>query len=350
MQQMSKLSSYIFIVLVLGFSSCKKQEIGPQCPTCVDENITVKYDDVLIGCEGNFGWGNASISLYNPTNTSITNTVFQNINGYPLGDVLQSMTEYNGKLFVVVNNSGNIEILDTATYQKTATISGLTSPRYFCGINNSQAYVSDLFSNQIAILDLGSNSVIGSINTGGWTEEMLLVNDKVYVCRPDTNFILQINASTNSIEDTIVVGKGPSSLVLDNNNKIWALSSGGINDEQAELNQIDPSTNSISKTMVFSDLSNSPNNLKISSNGETIYYLNNGVNQLSIYASSLPSSSIINQNGALFYGLGISPTNDIYVSDAVDYVQSGIVYRYDSTASLIHQFSVGIIPQGFWFK
>ncbi len=37
-------------------------------------------------------------------------------------------------------------------------------------------------------------------------------NNRVYACRPDTNFILQINASTNSIEDTIVVGKGPSSL------------------------------------------------------------------------------------------------------------------------------------------
>ena len=72
----------------------------------LDENITVKYDDVLIGCEGNFGWGNASISLYNPTDNSITNTIFQNINGYAIGDVLQSITEYNGKLFVVVNNSG----------------------------------------------------------------------------------------------------------------------------------------------------------------------------------------------------------------------------------------------------
>ena len=347
---MSKFSSYIFIVFVLGFASCKKQEIGPQCPTCVDENITVKYDDVLIGCEGNFGWGNASISLFNPTNNSITNTVFQNINGYALGDVLQSMTEYNGHLFVVVNNSGKIEVLDTATYQKTATISGLTSPRYFCGINNSKAYVSDLFSNQIAILDLGSNAVIGSINTGGWTEEMLLVNDKVYVCRPDTNFILQINATTNTIEDTIILAKGPSSLVLDSDNKLWALSSGGINDELGELNQIDPSTNNIIQKMVFSDISNSPNNLKISPDGETIYYLNNGVNQLSIYASSLPTTSIISQNGALFYGLGISPTNDVYVSDAVDYVQAGIVYRYDSTASLVHQFSVGIIPQGFWFK
>ena len=61
---------------------------------------------------------------------------------------------------------------------------------------------------------------------------MLLFNNKVYACRPDTNFILQINASTNSIEDTIFVGKGPSSLVLDNNNKLWVLSSGGMNEEQ----------------------------------------------------------------------------------------------------------------------
>jgi len=347
---MIRLNFHILILLCLGIASCKKKEIGPQCPTCIEEDIAIKYDDVLIGCEGNFGWGNASISLFNPTNNSIANTVFQNINGYALGDVLQSITEHNGHLFAVVNNSGKIEVLDTATYQKTATINGLTSPRYFCGINNSKAYVSDLFSDQIAILDLANNSVIDNINAGGWTEEMLLFNNQVYACRPDTNFILQINASTNSIEDTIVVGKGPSSLVLDNNNKLWVLSSGGINEEQGELNQIDPTSNNIIQTMVFSDISNSPNNLKISPDGETIYYLNNGVNQLSIYAFSLPSSSFINQNGALFYGLGISPTNDIYVSDAVDYVQSGIVYRYDSSASLIHQFSVGIIPQGFWFK
>ena len=347
---MIRLNFHILILLCLGVASCKKTEIGPQCPTCIEEDIAIKYDDVLIGCEGNFGWGNASISLFNPTNNSITNTVFQNINGYALGDVLQSMTEYNGKLFAVVNNSGKIEVLDTATYQKIATINGLTSPRYFCGINNSKAYVSDLFSDQIAILDLANNSVIGNINAGGWTEEMLLFNNKVYACRPDTNFILQINASTNSIEDTIIVGKGPSSVVLDNNNKLWVLSSGGMHEEQGELNQIDPSTNLVIKKLVFADITTSPNNLKISPHGETMYYLNNGVNQLSIYATSLPASSIINQNGALFYGLGISPTHDIYISDAVDYVQSGIIYRYDSTASLKDQFSVGIIPQVFWFK
>lgn len=347
---MSRNNLYIFLILFIGMASCKKQEIGPQCPTCFEDNIAVKYNDVLIGCEGNFGWGNSSLSLYNPSDTSITNSVFQNINGYALGDVMQSMTEYNGKLYVVVNNSGKIEILDTATYQKTITISGLTSPRFFCGINSSKAYVSDLFSNQITILDLSSNSVIGNITTNGWTEEMLLVNDKIFVTRPDTNFILQINASTDVIEDTIVVAKGPSSIVLDNNNQLWVLSSGGTNEEQGELNQIDPSTNSIIQTMVFGDINDSPNNLKTSPSGEEIYYLNNGISKLSIYDTALPFTSIVTQNGALFYGLGISPTHDIYVSDAVDYVQSGIVYRYDSTATLIHQFVVGIIPQGFWFK
>jgi len=346
---MTKHSLYIFALFTVVFISCKKQEIGPQCPTCV-EDVVVKYNDVLIGCEGNFGWGNATLSLYNPTDTSITNSIFQNINGYALGDVLQSMTAHNGNLYVVVNNSGKIEILDTASYQKTASITGLTSPRYFCGINNTKAYVSDLYSNQISIIDLSSNTVTGNIVTNGWTEAMLLVNDKVFVCRPDTNFILQINASTDVIEDTIIVSKGPSSIVMDSNNKLWVLSSGGINEEQGELNQVDPVSNSIIQTMTFSDVNDSPNNLKIDPNGQSLYYLNNGVQQLSIYDTSLPTISIINQNGALFYGLGISPTNDIYVSDAVDYVQTGVVYRYDSTATLLHQFSVGIIPQGFWFK
>jgi len=346
---MSKNNLYL-LLLVFAFASCKKQEIGPQCPTCVEATIEIKYNDVLIGCEGNFGWGNASLSLYDPLENSVTNSVFQNVNGYALGDVLQSMTEYNGKLFVVVNNSGKIEILDTTNYQKTATITGLTSPRYFCGINSSKAYVSDLYSNQIAILDLSSNTLSGNIVTNGWTEEMLLVNNKVFVCRPDTNFVLQINATTDVIEDTIVVAKGASSIVLDNNNKLWVLSSGGINEEQGELNQIDPSTNTIIQTMVFSDINASPSNLKVAPNGTDLYFLNDGVSQLSINDNSLPTSSIINQNGALFYGIGISPTNDIYVSDAIDFVQAGIVYRYDSTAALVDQFSVGIIPQGFWFK
>lgn len=72
---------------------------------------------------------------------------------------------------------------------------------------------------------------------------------------------------------------------------------------------------------------------------------------MSILDDLVPSNPIINNTGSVFYGLGIDPFNNaIYVADALDYVQSGVVYRYDSLGNLNDQYSVGIIPQSFWFK
>ena len=48
---------------------------------------------------------------------------------------------------------------------------------------------------------------------------------------------------------------------------------------------------------------------------------------------------------------GVDPrTGEIYVADAVDYSQAGLVRRYSSDGKLIDQFRVGINPNGFAFK
>jgi len=71
---------------------------------------------------------------------------------------------------------------------------------------------------------------------------------------------------------------------------------------------------------------------------------------MSIDANTLASTPFISNNNNNFFGLGVHPINeDIYVADALDFVQSGIVFRYSSTASLINQFTVGIIPGRFSF-
>ena len=51
------------------------------------------------------------------------------------------------------------------------------------------------------------------------------------------------------------------------------------------------------------------------------------------------------------YGIGVNPRNgEIYVADAVDYAQAGVVRRYSDDGTLIDQFRVGINPNGFAFK
>ena len=48
---------------------------------------------------------------------------------------------------------------------------------------------------------------------------------------------------------------------------------------------------------------------------------------------------------------GVNPHNgEIYVADAVDYSQAGVIRRYSPDGTLLDQFRVGINPNGFAFK
>jgi len=295
---------YIFGFFLLLFS-CKKDKLGPQCVSCIATNIDTSNSNVVVINEGNFGFGNASIFNYDEQSNLVSQNLFQQKNNLPLGDVAQSMISFNGKGYIVVNNSNKIEVVNLTDFSSIATITGFNSPRYFLPINNSKAYVTDLYSNSIQIVDLTSNTITGNIAVNGWTEQLLAFKDTAYVCDMTNDNLLLFNTLNNTFIDSIKVGKSPNSLIKDKNNNIWILCDGGIN--------------------------------------QNIYEMN-------INDSILPSAPLIYSNGNLFYGLGINPiSNQIYVSDAIDYVQNGIVFRYDSIGVLIYQFQSGIIPSDFLF-
>ena len=340
------------ISTLLLLFSCKKDKLGPQCISCEDNLVqNTANTDVLIINEGNFGWGNSSLTLYNKANNQLTQNVYwQQNNNTALGDVAQSMTQFNGLGYIIVNNSSKIEVVRMDNFSSVATISGFNSPRYFLPINNNKAYVTDLYSNSIQIVNLINNSISGNIAVNGWTEELLQYNDSVYVCDMTNDQLLIINPLNDALIGSVSVGESPNSLVIDKNNKIWILCSGGISSTNPKLIRFNPANRTIEQTYVFPNISQSPNNLKINAASDVLYFLNDGVFQYGISDTTLPSTAIIPSNGNIFYGLGIDPTNnDIYVADAIDYVQNGVVFRYSSSGNLIHQFNAGIIPNGFLF-
>ena len=75
-----------------------------------------------------------------------------------------------------------------------------------------------------------------------------------------------------------------------------------------------------------------------------------GVFKMAVDAEGLPALPFIPEAKRLFYGLGIDPsTSEIYVSDAVDYLQRGWVFRYSPKGTLIDSLKVDITPSAFGF-
>lgn len=345
-----KLRSFsFFIFALLLLYSCRKDK-----PVEKDEPAPViaAGGGMYIVNEGNYLFGNAKISYYDFTNGSVTEDLFEPANSYPLGDVAQSMSIFNNKAYIVVNNSGKIEVVDPLSFIVSGTITGFTSPRYFLPVSNGKAYVTDLFSNTISIVNLSNNTISGTIACTGWTEELALAYGKVFVTNMNSDKVYVINTATDMIEDSISVGYGSNSIREDNNGKLWILASGNQTSMYPFLTRINPVNNLVEVSFQFPNISDSPYKLNINGTFNVLYYLNSGgVYSFPVAASSLSFSPMIPEGTCNFYGLGVNPvTNEVYVADAIDYVQKGVILRYQSNGTYNGSFQAGIIPGNFCFN
>ena len=85
-------------------------------------------------------------------------------------------------------------------------------------------------------------------------------------------------------------------------------------------------------------------NNRYNSDGENI----GGIYSMDISRSALPEIPTVAANGKKFYSLTVSPLNEeIFAADALDYMQNGVIYRYNSDGELIGQFEAGVIPTAY---
>lgn len=334
-------------ILSIG-SGCRKD--GPPIKT-EPVKIPLGSDGVFVSNEGNFMFGNASISYYAEGMEEAIEDLFKPANNRPLGDVCQSMYVFNNRFYIVVNNSGKIEVVHPITFAAIATFTGFNSPRYIQPVSNAKAYVTDLYAQAISIVNLASGNLTGSIPCPGWTEELRLVYGKVFVTNRSRPFLYVINTQQDGVVDSIPVGYGAHSIVEDKNGKLWVLCSGHSDSGQkASLHRIDPVHHWVESTLEFPSLNDAPWRLDINGTLDTLYFLNGDVYRISITETTLPSIPFIQAQGRNFYGLGIHPRKGfVYVADALDYIQRGKVYVYRPDGSLHTSFLAGIIPGDFYF-
>jgi hypothetical protein len=334
-------------VISAAISSCKKDQ--PLPPSNPAQPIAAG-DGVFISDEGNFQGGNSKVSFYRFSDGSVIEDLFHPINSRPLGDVCQSMTMINGSAYVVVNNSGKIEVCNPANLRSNATITGFVSPRYILPVSPAKAYVSDLFANAVSIVNLTTNTRTGSFAFPGQSEAMIVANNQAFITCLNRNQVYVVNTASDAIVDSITIAPGGNSMQLDNNGKLWILCYGDyFTSTPGGMYRIDPSTHIVEQSWPFTTFE-SPTHICANSAGDTLYYLNYGVYRFAANAAALPTVPFIAQSTQSFYGLGIRPvTGEIFVTDAVDYSQRGHVLRYSAAGVLTDDELVGVIPGGVWF-
>lgn len=360
----------IFILcFILLFVACKKETISPN-----EENNTTANDTVPEGTsiakglfilnEGTFTYANSSLSFYDPEVDTFANNLFYKSNNSPLGDVANSMMIDETGMYIVVNNSKYIYKVDPKTLKYKAKLDGLTSPRHIISLSEDKAYVSDLESTGLWVINPSTMEKTGFIELGNTTEKMLRLGKEVIVTnwsnfyQPDTsNGTIQfVDIETNKLVGEVRVTAEPNAIVLDKDNNVWVLCSGGYMPPfEPALFCINPATRQVIRRFDFAE-GDYPSSLAMDSKKETLYFLNGGFGTLnlykmSIYDQGLPTDIFINSQSRVFSTVAVSPHNgDIYITDVKDYVQNGDVLRYTSDGEFVSSFKAGIVPGFMMFN
>ena len=149
--------SLVAIVFGWSLTGCMEWDYGQY------EDFNIKDHGLFITNEGNFQYGNATLSFYNPETMKVENEIFYRANAMKLGDVAQSMIIRDGIGWVVVNNSHVVFAIDINTFKEVGRITNLTSPRYIHFLSDEKAYITQIWDNRIFIVNPKKYQITGYI-------------------------------------------------------------------------------------------------------------------------------------------------------------------------------------------
>ena len=318
--------------------SCRKDE--PFGPVFLANEDSVKVSlgqRLIVGCEGNFQLNNSSLYEINLETGSVNSNVFSRSNDELLGDVLQDIKHRNDTLFIVLNNSGLVRLLNDSTFEEIAVIDGLTSPRYVLIVGH-HLWVTDLYSNIISIYDLHSLTLTRTIESNGWTERILYRNGSVYVANVDSKKIM-VYSLEGVLTDEQSLDIEPNHFFLIRQGFIVA--NGNIAENQnSTIKALDFNLSEV-KTLNYDETLRA-----ITTSGDKVFVAFDS-NVRVLKADDLSELGGFMTNAQTTYSMmADSARNELYIMDAKDFISNGKVMRYSiSDQQMLTKYQVGIIPQ-----
>ena len=313
-------------------------------------NDEVETTAIFILCEGNFGSSNSSLWQISTELTTAAGNVFQSLTGTPLGDTGQSLTVDGNRLYIVMNGSGSVEVIERSDsvlhYGGRIDLAG-TGPREIA-VQDSMGYVTCWYINAVLAINLSTLAVIDTIFVPGMPEDILAYEGVLYVALPlqtdwsNHDEVVRIDPVTSTITATYVVGNGPQQLAVFNGEIYVSRQWYDVNTSYRGIARINPGSGEV-LTIDWGTGSG----VDIFSVNDTLYLATeSGVKPLKADLT-LDDESTIGAGVTNQYAAG-SDSNRIFIASS-DFVNPGLIQVYNTQNDSLGQFIVGINPGAFAF-
>lgn len=374
---MKKLNFCLLAFTIFFLFSCRTDDyVVPSEKDEVSNGEDTPIKGFYLLNEGNMGSNKCTLDYFDYATGIYHRNIYAEINPNvvkELGDVGNDIMIYGSKMYVVVNVSNKIEVLDAKTAKRIKTIQ-LQNCRYMSFKGNkvyTSSYAGPVELNpnsppgKVVEIDTASLAIERQVVVGYQPEEMEIIGNQLFVANSGgymfpnydrTVSVIDLNSFTQTKKIDVAINL--HRLQKDNYGDLYVSSRGDYYNIPSSLFLVDPVTGTVKK------------DFHIAVSGMTIvndklYYYGNEFNYnthnyvktfgiIDVKTEQIIATKIIDQQYVdeikAPYGIAVNPyTEDIYLTDARNYVTTGYVYCFDKNGKFKWKTEGGNIPAHFTF-
>lgn len=369
----------LLLLPLLCFTSCREVEVVNPTEYDVVDDVANPNSDILgmyLLNEGNMGSNKCTLDYLDLQNGTYARNFYAERNPNvvkELGDVGNDIQIYGSRLYVVVNCSNKVEVLDAHSGQRIGQVN-IPNCRYI-RFYRKKAYVTsyvgpvqlnnpDAVQGAVYKVDTLTLEVEGRVTVGYQPDELCVLGQYLYVANSGgyrapnyDNTVSQIELQGFKQVHKTPVGINLHRIRADQYGKLWVTSRGDFIETPSNLYVLQKKAGT--SEMEVTDTLNIPcSNLCIQ--GDSLYYYStewNTYQQRNTITYGIVNVKTLErvtqhfitdgteQDITMPYGINVHPeTGDIYVTDAKNYVSSGTLSCYTREGKLKWRVRTGDIP------